>query len=581
MDDASAQLGGSLSAHTPVARQSHSVTRPLLHARGLARLFFTNNPFYLISAWLVFSGLRISFDTGGETFETWALIGGLAGYVVLAAVAACVLIRLGRVWEDVRTLVLLVLLMFLAIAVSLDEALVKDVRRGSLFLTGGLIFAIVVSECLLIGLRVRLPLLYRVPFHLLLALFFVYPIVLAPLVPQPTSAGLMWGLFGFSTVAAVIFLTLLPAIRRGADYLRGNGTPWSWPWYPLTLFFILAVAVGLRAYYLCLSLHFVGNAWTIFGGYFIVPLLIALNILWLEIGLVSGRKTTVRWALAAPVAWVALAQTGTKPDVVYTGFLSLFVETLHSSPLYLALLAAMVFYGVAAVRRAPSALAGWWLAIAALTAIGPDALTLRGPYQLTAWPLVLGGAVLAWQAVWRRASLPAALSAATWVAAASIDIHTSGSILAYGELLPLELAAAALLIIGVVFRDEWVGLIRAAAAALIIGAVASAVTGNFAWPIKPDWLFTGLHALAWAAIALTYGRWLGLRYYYGVAAVVAIIWLSAASVQLYAWLRPFVAGLDRLVWGLAFFLAAMIVSVLKARKIGNGWLGQKPEAERA
>ncbi|HJT36447.1 MAG TPA: hypothetical protein VJ783_30775 [Pirellulales bacterium] len=548
---------------------------------GLARRLYTNNPFYLISAWLVFSGLRISFDTGGEIFETWALIGGLAGYVVLAAVAACVLIRLGRVWEDVRTLVLLILLMFLAIAVSLDEALVKDVRRGSLFLAGGLVFAIVVSEGLVFGLRVRLPLLYRVPFHLLLALFFVYPMVLAPLVPEPTSIGLMWGLFGFSTVAAVIFLTLLPAIRRGADYLRGSGTPWSWPWYPLTLFFILAVAVALRAYYLCLSLHFVGNAWTIFGGYFIVPLLIALNILWLEIGMVSGRKATVRWALAPPVAWVAVAQTAHQPDMVYAGFLKLFLGTFHASPLYLALLGAMAFYGVAALRRAPAAWAGWWLAIAALTAVGPDMLTLRGPYHLTAWPLALGGAVLAVLAVRRRASLPAALSAVAGVAAASIDVHTSGVVLAYGELLPLELAAAALLMIGLVFRDEWVGLIRAAAAVLIVSAGASAATGDFAWPIEPGWLATGLHALVWIIVAVAYGWSLGLRYYYGVAAVVAAIWLSAALVQLYAWLRPFVAGLDRLVWGLAFFLAAVIVSVLKARKIGDGWLGHKPEAERA
>src|SRR5579864_1901838 len=85
--------------------------------RRLVRLLWTNNPFYLISAWLVFSGLRASFNTGGETFVTWALLGGLAAYTLLLAAAACVLIRLGRVWEDIRTLVLLVALMFLAISV--------------------------------------------------------------------------------------------------------------------------------------------------------------------------------------------------------------------------------------------------------------------------------------------------------------------------------------------------------------------------------------------------------------------------------------------------------------------------------
>ncbi|HEX7448362.1 MAG TPA: hypothetical protein VF306_12495 [Pirellulales bacterium] len=569
MDDATSPQGGFSSVPAAGQPQSHSLSRPLRQQGGLARLLYTNNPFYLISAWLVFSGLRVSFDSGGEMFETWALIGGLAGYALLAAVAAGVLIRLGRVWEDIRTLVLLVLLMFLAIAVSLDEALVKDARRGAWFLIGGLIFAASLSECLLLVLRVRLPFLYRVPYHLLLALFFVYPILLAPLVPQPNNAALQWGLFGFSSVAAAIFLMLLPAIRRGAVYLRGNGTPWGWPWYPLTLFFILAIAVALRAYYLCLSLHFVGNAWTIFGGYFVVPLLIALDILWLEIGLVSGRKIAVRCALAAPVAWVALAQAGRPSDDVYAGFLSLFVQTMHGSPLYLALVAALVFYGVAALRRAPTAVAGWWLTIACLTVIGPQTLTLRGPYHLTAWPLMLGGAALVWQAFRQRASLPAALAAAAWLGAASIDTRTADWLLGFRELLPLELAALALLAIGIAFRDERVNLIRAAAAALIVAAGVSAVTGNFAWSIASDWLFTGLHALAWTAVAWAYGRWLRHRYYYGVAAAVSAVWLVAASVQLYLSLRPFVAGLDRLVCGLAFFLAALIISILKARGSGR------------
>lgn len=68
--------------------------------RRFARLLWTNNPFYLISAWLVFSGLRASFNTGGETFETWALLGGLAAYTLLLATAACVLVHLGRVSCD-------------------------------------------------------------------------------------------------------------------------------------------------------------------------------------------------------------------------------------------------------------------------------------------------------------------------------------------------------------------------------------------------------------------------------------------------------------------------------------------------
>ena len=70
--------------------------------RWLVRVVYTHNPFYLLSAWLDFTGLRFSFDTSGRTFQTEALMLGLIGYTTLLALAAWVLIRVGKVWEDVR-----------------------------------------------------------------------------------------------------------------------------------------------------------------------------------------------------------------------------------------------------------------------------------------------------------------------------------------------------------------------------------------------------------------------------------------------------------------------------------------------
>ncbi len=222
-------------------------------ARGLIRFVCSHNPFYVISAWFVFSGLRVSFDTGGDSFETWALVGGLAGYALLLAGAACLLIRLGKVWEDVRSLIVLILLMFLAISVSLDGAIAHRPEQGRLWLIGAFALAAAVSESSLRGLRVRLPLGYRAPYYLILSLFFLYPVALSPLVLTPGSLALQWGLFGFSAAAGIAFLTLLPAVRRGTDYVRNNGTPWSWPWFPWTVFAVLGFAVCLRAYYLCES----------------------------------------------------------------------------------------------------------------------------------------------------------------------------------------------------------------------------------------------------------------------------------------------------------------------------------------
>ena len=94
--------------------------------RDAIRFLYNNNPFYVISAALIFWGLRSSFDTTGKTFETDAFMISLAGYTLLLAVAGCFLIRLGQVWDDVRTILLLVVLMLLALSVSFDEALAID-----------------------------------------------------------------------------------------------------------------------------------------------------------------------------------------------------------------------------------------------------------------------------------------------------------------------------------------------------------------------------------------------------------------------------------------------------------------------
>lgn len=72
--------------------------------RRILRWAYTSNPFYVISADLVFLGLRLSFDTSGRTFETGALMAALLGYTLVLATMACLLIRIGKVWDDTRTM---------------------------------------------------------------------------------------------------------------------------------------------------------------------------------------------------------------------------------------------------------------------------------------------------------------------------------------------------------------------------------------------------------------------------------------------------------------------------------------------
>ncbi len=74
----------------------------------MLRWICTSNPFYVLSAGLFLVGLWISFGAQAEEVQTWSLMSGLAGYTVLLAVTACLLVRFGNVWDDVRTVLLLV-----------------------------------------------------------------------------------------------------------------------------------------------------------------------------------------------------------------------------------------------------------------------------------------------------------------------------------------------------------------------------------------------------------------------------------------------------------------------------------------
>jgi hypothetical protein len=267
---------------------------PLARTRGAIRWICTKNPFYVISAGLFLAGLWISFgdQSQAQDEETWALMSWLAGYTLLLAGTAFLLVRYAKVWDDARTVLLLTVLMFLATSVTFDEVFVRAPDLGIACNLMGLGFAMAVSEGLLRGIRLALPAGFRVPYYLILALFFLYPLALIDLVDEPHNELQMWRVFGFAAAAGLVFLTLLPAIRRGADYVQGNGSPWRWPLYPWTLFGLLALAVPARALLLCYSMHrpageFQGQL--IFGLYFLVPFGFAVAVLLLEIGLESRR----------------------------------------------------------------------------------------------------------------------------------------------------------------------------------------------------------------------------------------------------------------------------------------------------
>ena len=327
-------------------------------SRSLIEWVSCNNPFYAISALLVCLGLWVSFGGQAQAAQTWALMAGLTGYTLLLAVTACLLVRWLGVWDDVRTVMLLTVLMFLATSVTFDEVLAVAPMRGIACFLGGLAFAVAVSEGMLRGAGLRLPLAFRVPYYLILALFYLYPVALVPLLDQPRSEGLEWALFGFSPAAGLVALTLLPAVRRGRSYVQDNGSPWPWAWYPWTLFGVLGFGVVARSALLCWSMHHLAVGTVepyIFGPYFLVPFLFGVAVLLLEIGLVERKPALVHVALAFPVILIILAAAGHRHETVYQAFLAQFTARLGGTPLYLTLVASAAFYAYAWLRKAPHA----------------------------------------------------------------------------------------------------------------------------------------------------------------------------------------------------------------------------------
>jgi hypothetical protein len=533
----------------------------------------TSNPLYVLSAGLFLAGLRLSFGDAAREVDTWALMGGLAGYTLLLAAAALVLVRFAGVWNDVRTVLLLVVLMFLATSVTFDELLVLDPGRGTLLNVAGLAFAVLVTEGLLRGVRLRLPLWFRLPYYLMLALFFLYPVALVPLLKQPRSEELMWGLFGFSTAAGLAFLTLLPAARRGPDYVRDNGSPWPWPYYPWSVFVFFGAAVVGRAFLLCWSLHPLAGSdidRLVFGPYFLVPFGLAVAAVLLELGITSGRRAVQGVALAVPVGLVALAAVGHRDDPVYAEFLRVFALRLGGTPLFLAVLAAAGFYLYAWARRTPLAVDGLTAAVAALAVVGPESLTVRDLGGPLAFPVYAAG-VLQLAVGMRRwetlRCLAGGLAVAVSVAVAVPDGWAVRT--AVGG----HLGLAVVLGVGAAF-DGVVGracriLAGVSVVAVCLGAALNPPTG-----LPPS---AALYPAVMAAVLAGYGRLLGHRPSLALAAVALAGWFAATGVRGYRSLREEVAGLDYLVLGLALLPAAVLVSLVKSGALSR-WLAQRRAA---
>lgn len=557
--------------------------------RPWAAWIYTHNPFYAISVVLMLYGVRAAY---GEleigSIDCWIMLGVLVGYTLVLAGIAVTIVRWGKVWDDARSLFLLLLLLFLAVSISADELFVNSASAaaGMALLLCGFLGSAALSETVLRGARIRLRWGFRGPYYLMLALFYAAPWWCSPELHPRSPEALEWTIFLFPTVAAGLFLLLLPAVRRGEAYAANNGTPWPWPWFPWTMFGVIAAAVGLRSFVLSMTFGPLGPIWkgsantlaninfeTIFGTYFLVPPAFALMWIVLEGTLVAGNRERQRRVVAsAPLLLLLALPLG--QSTVFLDFLGRFVDRL-GSPVWITAWLLAAFYARAWWAGAPLAGRAFAATLLLFTFLAPETVSLRTLTAPQPWPIFAIGAMALFMGMRRRSSA---------------DCMTGAGLLALGLwlALPQTMAAefrmtlsyhalwAAIVIVGLRFHDRFAALLRIVGAAQMPLTAFVVLAGSRAEIVPLGWRITYVVVLAATALAIAgvlRQRW----YWYAFAGMIGLV-LYAGTMIGY---RQAVAVFGRqammsILWSVGTLLIAFLISARKANWLpsvaGAQWL---------
>ncbi|HWL10475.1 MAG TPA: hypothetical protein VNQ76_18870 [Planctomicrobium sp.] len=549
-----------------------------LARRPILSWLYNHNPFYVISSALMLYAVRTAYGEleVGE-INCRIMLGVLAAYTSILAGVSVLIVRWGTVWEDARSLLLLLLLLFLAVSVSADDLFVnmESSTGGTLLMLGGYLFAATVTELVLRGTGLRLGWKYRLPLHLLLLLFYVTPWWCSPELHQRSARELEWTIFAFPVIASALLLGLLPAIRSGPDYANDNGSPWRWPWYPWPAFVIIGIAVAFRSFALSMTFGPTGPIWielasggrqiafdTAWGTYFLIPLVLAMLILILEAGFVTGNQKTIQQALKAAPVLLILALPFSDGEV-FRGFLRQFAETL-GSPLWLTVWTLSGFYLLAWLRGAADAEKGFLFLFSLLSIVGPQSVDLRTLTPLEPWPLLMVGGILLGQGVWTRSSQRCLGGSVMLVLALWLWLPVT--LLAVWRMtICFHLLWGTVILLGLTFRDRTAETLRIAGAVLMPLTSMIVMTHPAVAVVPIEWRITYLILLTviCVGIAMTSRN---MWYWYAFLTVIACSVYELAAV-VFRDLASLIgqAALTAIAWSTASLLIAFLISAHKAR----------------
>ena len=560
-------------ANVPVpAESASSSSLPLPPAPpsgppGWARFLYNHNPFYLISTAFVLMGIRLAYGNVaiGE-LNCWLMMLTLTGYTLLVAGTGILIVRWGQVWDDARSIMLALCLLFVAISISTDELLLIQPDSAIGLIVYGYLLAAGVSQAVITGTGMRMPRGYLWPFHAMLLLLHTYAYFCSPEARDLTRSQLDWRVFLFPQCFALLLLMLWPAVRRGAAYVADNRTPWSWPLYPGSLFVVLAGVAAFRSYVLSLSFgpSPESDYAVIFGAYFLIPMLLVTAFLVYE-GARSAHRTNVMTGLlwCLPVLLLLAVPTGTSLD--FQRFFNAFTS-ICGSPLWLTAWALLFCYAAAWLRGQSGAYAGVIGGTLLLSMLSPDTRMLT---QLSAPSpaglLALSG--LLFVPGWRHAS-------SRWLLGSLISMVAAVYVGAV-QLLPsewrLQLAAhvllLGLLLLTVLMSDAFTRVLSHVAAGLMLYLSFNVAANGM--PVDLSRLAVSFYVLGTTVVA--WGCWKASR-------CPAYLWVvgiqfTQITLALFAWSylygitligRPAMFSLS---WGTAFFGIGLLISLLKAGQL--------------
>ncbi len=554
-----------------------------------ARWLWNHNPFYVISALLLLYGVRASYGAINiGTINCWLMMGVLGGYTLVLAIIGTLIVRWGEVWDDARSIFLLILLMFLAVSVSADDLFVKmeSIRGGALLMAAGFGFSVLILLGVLRTTRIRLQPVYVVPLVLFLALFFVSPWWCSPELHPQNSISLDWTLFLFPQIAALLTLSLIPAVQMRQRSVEGSGTPWPWPLFPWSAFAILGVAVVLRSYALTLTFSPSGPIWksvndrsgiildTVWRPYFLVPFALAVLVLIVEAGLAAGNRRLIARTLAA-VPGVLLLAWPWSPTEVMGDFLESLTRTV-GSPVWLTVGLIALFYGWALLRRIESAEVYLLASILALSVVGPKTInssTFTGPYPI---PLLLVGAVLGLLGTVRRSTSLSLTAVGLCTCGVWVSLFDTPAMMFRGPIC-YHLMLAACVLFSVLWHDRLAKRLQRVGALLLPISALAALRESGMLDVSWQWRLSyvlGLVVVSYLCARLGRGR----AYWSGLAGTIGVFGYAIA-VEGYrhgSWVvgRPAVIAFS---WSLGTLILGLLISAYKARWLPplawNDWVG--------